>query len=260
VPTAPTRCGRSASGTASSCGRSGDALELIGIDGCRGGWVVAAADPALSTLRFEIVSDLEPVFARGERGQALIAIDMPIGLGDRTPRACDLEARRLLGRPRASSVFPAPCRAALAATTYRRACGLSRRALGVALSLECFNILPKIRQVDALMTPARQAFVREVHPELVFAVLSGRGHGLAEPKRTPEGERVRRRLLRPAAPRFDPVAVRRQLGVSRVARDDVIDAVACVVAASRIAGGKALVLPDGTVAHDARGLRMEIVA
>jgi predicted RNase H-like nuclease len=211
-------------------------------------------------VRFDVVADLEPVIARGERGEALIAIDMPIGLSDRTPRACDLQARRMLGRPRASSVFPAPCRAALAATTYHRACGLSRRALGVALSLECFNILPKIRQLDALMTPARQAFVREVHPELVFAVLSGRGHGLAEPKRTAGGERLRRRLLRPLVPRFDPAEVRRRLGVSRVARDDVVDAMACVVAASRIARGTALVLPDGTVPRDARGLRMEIVA
>jgi predicted RNase H-like nuclease len=222
--------------------------------------VVAASDSELSGLSFVVVDDLAPVMARAERSGAVIAIDIPIGLSDRAARACDLEARRLLGRPRASSVFPAPCRAALAAMTYRRACGLSRRALGVALSLECFNILPKIRQVDALMTPARQAFVREVHPELVFALLSGRGHGLVEPKRTAAGERVRLRLLRRVAPRFDPAVVRARLGLARVARDDVIDAVACLVAAQRIARGKALVLPDGVVARDARGLRMEIVA
>src|SRR6185503_15470656 len=198
--------------------------------------------------------------AAAERGDAMIAIDMPIGLSDDGPRACDLEARRLLGRPRASSVFPAPCRAALGATTYARACGLSRRTLGVAMTIECFNIVPKIRHVDSVITPARQAFVREVHPELVFAILSGRGRGLTEPKRTPDGERVRLRLLRRVAPRFDPAAVRATLGLSRVARDDVIDAVACLVAARRIVQGKALVLPSGLVERDARGLRMEIVA
>ena len=110
------------------------------------------------------------------------------------------------------------------------------------------------------MTPGRQAFVREVHPELVFAVLSGRWRGLVEPKRTQDGERVRMRLLRRVVPRFDPSAVRATLGLSRVARDDVVDAVACLVAAQRIARGRALVLPDGVVEHDARGLRMEIVA
>jgi predicted RNase H-like nuclease len=234
--------------------------ELIGIDGCRGGWLVASSDAALSALTFSIVDDLEPLIARAERDRAVVAIDIPIGLADGGPRTCDLEARRLLGRPRGSSVFPAPCRSALPATTYRRACGLSRRALGVALSIECFNIMPKIRQVDVLMTPGRQAFVREVHPELVFALASGRPHGLVEPKRTAAGERIRLRLLRGIAPRFDPAAVRARLGLARVARDDVIDAVACLVAARRIAQGKALVLPAGGVERDSRGLRMEIVA
>ncbi len=126
--------------------------------------------------------------------------------------------------------------------------------------MECFNILPKIRHVDALMTPARQAFVREVHPELVFALASGRAHGLVEPKRTAAGERVRLRLLRRAAPHFDPAAVRARLGPALVARDDVVDAVACLVAARRIAEGQALVLPAGGVERDARGLSMEIVA
>ena len=222
--------------------------------------MVASSDDALSRLSFALVDDLGPLFARTESVPALIAIDMPIGLSDVGPRACDLEARRLLGRPRASSVFPPPCRAALGATTYPRACRISRRTVGVALTIECFNIMAKMRQVDSVITPARQAFVREVHPELVFAILAGRGRGLAEPKRTAAGERLRLRLLRRVAPRFDPDAVRATLGRSRVARDDVIDAVACVVAARRIALGKALVLPSGALEHDARGLRMEIVA
>jgi predicted RNase H-like nuclease len=214
----------------------------------------------LSKISFSVVDDLALVIAAAERGGALVAIDIPIGLSDGGPRTCDLEARRALGRPRASSVFPAPCRAALGATTYRRACALSRRTLGVALTIECFNIVPKIRHVDVLMTPERQAFVREVHPELVFAMLAGGGRGLVEPKRTADGERLRLRLLRRVVPRFDPAAVRATLGPSRVSRDDVIDAVACLVAAQRISRGKALVLPSGVVEHDARGLRMEIVA
>ena len=235
-------------------------LKLIGVDGCRGGWIVAASDGALGGITFAVVDDLAPLIAGAERESGLIAIDMPIGLCDEGPRACDLAARRWLGRPRASSVFPAPCRAALGATTYRRACRLSRRTLGVALTIECFNILPKIRHVDSVITPERQALVREVHPELVLAILSGRGRGLVEPKRTAAGERLRLRLLRRMAPRFDPGKVRSSLGLSRVARDDVIDAVACLVAARRIAQGKAIVLPDGAIERDARGLRMEIVA
>lgn len=222
--------------------------------------MVATGDGSSSSPDFTVVRDLGPVFARAEARGALIAIDIPIGLSDLGPRACDVEARRRLGRPRASSVFPAPCRAALHATTYREVCALSRRTLGVAMSRQGFAIMPKIREVDALMSPARQTFVREVHPELVFALLAGRGRGLAAPKRTAAGERLRLRLLRRALPDFDPRKARATLGPARVSRDDLIDAAACVVAAGRIVRGEALVLPAGTIPRDARGLRMEIAA
>src|SRR5262245_13195635 len=144
-----------------------------------------------------------------------MGIDIPIGLSDDGPRACDVEARRRLGRPRGSSVFPAPCRAVLGVKGFPRSCQVSRRTLGVAMSQQTYRILPKIRDVDALMTPARQAFVREVHPELVFTILARRGSGLVEPKRTATGERVRLRLLRQLAPRFDPMVERARLGPSR---------------------------------------------
>jgi predicted RNase H-like nuclease len=221
---------------------------------------VAASNRALTTLAFSVAADLGPLFAGADRGRPMIGIDIPIGLSDEGPRACDVEARRWLGRPRGSSVFPAPCRAVLGVRGFPRACAISRRTLGVALSRQTYNILPKIREVDAIVRPGRQAFVREVHPELVFAILAGRGRGLAEPKRTAAGERVRLGLLREVAPAFDPGAVRAELGRAQVTRDDIVDAVACLVASRRIATGHARVLPEGAVARDARGLRMEIVA
>jgi predicted RNase H-like nuclease len=206
------------------------------------------------------VDDLTPVIVRAERARAVVGIDIPIGLSDDGPRACDVAARRRLGRPRGSSVFPAPCRAVLGVQEFPRACAVSRRTLGVGLSQQTYNILRKIGEVDALVTPKRQAFVREVHPGLVFAILAGRRRGLPEPKRTAAGEQLRRKLLRKEAPTFDPGAIRAEPGRSRVARDDIVDAVACVAAARRIIAGLACVLPEGAVARDARGLRMEIVA
>lgn len=56
---------------------------------------------------------------------------MPIGLGENGPRPCDQAARRFLGQ-RGSSVFPAPVRAVLAATTYVQACELSLAAQGAS--------------------------------------------------------------------------------------------------------------------------------
>src|SRR5205814_7167357 len=69
------------------------------------------------------------------------------------------------------------------------------------------------------LTPALQARVREAHPEVTFAVLAGRGHGLEHAKKTPAGERERLAVLRPFVPAFDPGAVRQALGAHTVARD-----------------------------------------
>ena len=57
----------------------------------------------------------------------VVAIDMPIGLSDDGARACDVAARRLLGRA-GSSVFPTPVRAVLATDDYAEARAVSRAA------------------------------------------------------------------------------------------------------------------------------------
>lgn len=236
-------------------------MRLLGIDGCRAGWVVAASGPGLRALEFTLVEDLREPFHEASAGRAVIAIDVPIGLVCATPRACDVDARRFLGAPRASSVFPAPSRATLGATSYADACARSLHACGRRLSRQLYGILGKIGEVDRLLTPALQSRVREVHPEVTFAVLAGRGRGLARSKKTPAGERERLAILTKMTPAFDPERVRRILGAGAVARDDIVDAVACLVTASRIHDRAALVFPRAaTPERDPRGLRMEIVA
>jgi predicted RNase H-like nuclease len=76
---------------------------------------------------------------------------MPIGLPERGPRACDLEARRLLGPGRASSVFPAPIRPVLVATSYDDACQIRLQVEGKKLSRQAWVIVPKIREVDDML-------------------------------------------------------------------------------------------------------------
>lgn len=143
---------------------------VAGIDGCRAGWIaVCMALHAQATWEPQIclyhqfgdlLAACPPL--------AVLAIDIPIGLLD-TPqpggRTCDRQARRLLGR-RASSVFSPPGRSCLEATQYAqvRTQGVSRQA---------FGILPKIREVDRLITPALQSRVHEAHPELAFQALTG---------------------------------------------------------------------------------------
>ena len=185
--------------------------------------------------------DLKQVFVEAKRGIVLVAVDIPIGLPKAGPRACDVAARRVL-RERRSSVFPAPCRAALKGwQDYQRACDLNERASGKRLSKQVFNILSKIREVDRMMTIDLQDRIHEVHPELSFATLAG--YPLCHRKVTPEGKAERLALLSAQGLSFDPAWERRWLGRSKVAEDDLIDAAVCLVTARRIVQGDAQVLP-----------------
>lgn len=233
---------------------------LAGIDGCRAGWIVALARLNLAVNRLDRLHfTLCPHFAdvlNLTPTPAVLAVDMPIGLLD-TPqpggRECDQLARRLLGR-RASSVFSPPSRLVLHATHYDqvRAYGMSRQA---------FGILPKIREVDSLITPAHQTTVYEAHPELAFMLLAGTP--MQHNKKTAAGREERLKALRRAPqPRCRPLqpALQRALRTYRraqVAPDDLLDACVLLRTSYRLAAARAQYLP-ATPAWDAEGLRMEI--
>ena len=108
-----------------------------GADGCRTGWVVCRRD-AKGVLDVRVVKTL----AEACEGLSILAVDMPIGFVDhpRPPRACEVEARKLLPG-KASSVFPTPCRPALACTTHAEANALSK-ALGVGVNQQTFHLFP----------------------------------------------------------------------------------------------------------------------
>src|SRR5262245_14964647 len=166
-------------------------MMIGGADGCRAGWVVCRRD-ANGTLDIRVVKTL----AEACEGLSILAVDMPIGFVDhpRPPRQCEAEARRHLPG-KASSVFPTPCRSALACTTHAEANAVSK-ALGVGLNQQTFHLFPKMREVDELLRhkPALQAIVYEAHPELAFARMNG-GKPVLSKKRQPDGYAERRRLL-----------------------------------------------------------------
>jgi predicted RNase H-like nuclease len=221
-----------------------------GLDGCRGGWVLATARPA-GPPAVELVGSFAEALARVEAGRlGALAVDIPIGLPAAGPRACDRAARLRLG-PRRSSVFPAPVRPVLAAAGYAEALALARRVDGRGLSRQAFGLLAKIAEVDALVTPARQARIVEAHPEVCFAALTG--HPMRHPKRLPAGRAEREVALAGVFPGFR--AAPTPPGASP---DDVLDACVLVWTARRHLAGAAEVLGDGR--RDPRGLRMEIVA
>jgi predicted RNase H-like nuclease len=230
---------------------------VVGVDGCPAGWIAVRYDLASGQIEPALRPDARHVLA-AYPDAVCIGIDIPIGLSDGPPRACDIAARRLLGRPRASSVFPAPPRPLLRARTFADASARSRELFGRGVSIQSYAIYRRVDEVDQVMTPDLQQRVVEVHPEVSFAALAG-GQAMRHAKKTAAGYVERCALLAAAfdAPiPFDRAAARRGAPFARP--DDLLDAIAVAWTARRVAEGQAGRLPDDPP-RDARGLRMEIV-
>lgn len=230
---------------------------VAGIDGCRGGWIVVLAEGRnLQSLRFELAvcASFHEVLGVTERA-AWSAIDLPIGLlkyPQPGGRACDQEARRVLAARR-STVFSPPARPLLAFTSFD---AMRAAVPHHGMSLQCFNLFPKIREVDEAMTPALQQRMHEAHPELAFLRLQG---GPVSGKHGAAGVAQRKRLLDGVSPEFTRAL---QLGLNRYPRrlvkpDDLLDALALVLTAWHGFSGTGLRLPQSPD-RDLRGLAMEI--
>ncbi len=129
---------------------------VAGVDGCRApeGWVWFKVEVSPLDTSVELV-ELPRLLRSRPSDLAFLAIDIPIGLLDGS-RARDKAARKLLGQPLGTSVFAAPCRAALTAKTHVEASAINRQKTGRELSEQAFGIGRKIKQVDDAMTPDRQ--------------------------------------------------------------------------------------------------------
>jgi predicted RNase H-like nuclease len=167
-------------------------------------------------------------------------------------------SRRVLGSPRASSVFPAPVRACLGAATYPQACEAHHRADGRRMSQQAFGILNKICEVNEMLMRdlELQARVREVHPEVCFAHWN-RGKAMSHRKSRPAGRQEREALIDSVWPR-ERERLRTLLRGRRYQADDLNDAFGALWTARRIRNHEAEVLPVSPP-KDAVGLRMEIV-
>lgn len=241
---------------------------VVGIDGCRGGWLCielnGGAGPRVE-LWPEIGGALESF---GEA--SLILIDMPIGLleGGSRGRSCDGHARRLLGRPRSSSVFTPPLRSSLEHDERRAASEHNAALSGKRIGAQSWNIAGKIREVDGYLRggAGRRLYppepggarLREAHPEVAFWALNGR-QPMSRAKRSASGREERCAVLSRFESSVRGIAARAGARYKRseVAADDVIDAMALAVTA-RESGGTLRTLPPEPEL-DACGLPMEIV-
>lgn len=221
-------------------------MAVLGVDGWRGAWVGALLEGRAVTLL--TLPDVRAVLAVPD--VRLIAIDMPIGLSEGGIRACDVQARRLLGRA-GSSVFPAPVRAVLATDDYATARELSRRATDPprAPSAQTFQLVKAIRQLDEALGDPPSDRVVEVHPELAFRALDP---AVLDRKGSARGTIQRLTALRPVMD-VEQALADAPAGVPII---DALDACAAAWSARRIVEGVAETVGDGTVDRLGRPMRI----
>ena len=231
---------------------------FVGVDGCRAGWLAIGLETE-GNWQVDIFPDVSSLWDHHCRA-SLILIDIPIGLktGGRAERRCDPQARKLLG-PRRSSVFPAPCREAIYASSYQEACDINQRLTGKRLSVENWNIIPKIREMDCLLSDDTFARgrIREIHPELCLWGLAGRP--MQHAKKRNEGLSERTQLLQSLYPQTTDI-IAHVLSTYRrkdVARDDTLDALAAAM--TGLMGRQNLASIPQEPEFDEQGLRMEMV-
>ena len=213
------------------------------------------------TWAFEVFAEAKKMPTRLAAAKTVL-IDIPIGLVEtgEQGRVCDSQARKILSRKRASSVFTPPARQTLAAENYQHALTVNRTVMARGLSKQAWNIAHKIREIDLLLqtNTVMKNRLRESHPELCLCALND-GEPMVHNKKTSEGREERltvleryfpgaRSVLQQAATRY----LRRQ-----VALDDIIDALVIAVVAKH-GDGRYQTLPEKAQV-DAKGLPMEMV-
>jgi predicted RNase H-like nuclease len=218
----------------------------LGLDGYSKGWVAVRIDGTGREL-FVLGAISELLALTFDR----VGVDMPIGLPDRGFRACDLQARAML-RPHASRVFTGARRGLWEHASHTAANQALKQRGEAGISIQLWNLGPKICELDAIMTPRLQQRVREAHPELVFLRLNF-GRPLPS-KKSEEGIVLRTRLLRREGfAELKDWLAEKPAGVKT---DDILDACATAMAARDFTQGN--VLPRENAAKDARGLKMQI--
>ena len=234
-------------------------MYYVGADGCREGWFAVKLDErnGWSVSVFKTIDDLWQTYKHAK----LILIDIPIGLRDSGTegRVCDIEAHHLLGARR-SSVFRVPCRAAVYADAYQEASKVNYRNTGKKLSKQTWGIVPKIREVDEFLRREKLARsrIREIHPEVCFWALNG-GKSMMHRKKSPEGFSERMKVLRRVFSYTNSVVKCAQdtCKNSKVAEDDILDALVAAVTASREKQGLPTIPEKPEI--DSKGLPMEMV-
>ncbi|MBO6794646.1 MAG: DUF429 domain-containing protein [Balneolaceae bacterium] len=228
-------------------------MKTAGIDGCKLGWILISFTEGEE--KYQIIENDENLIAVFEFYDRIF-IDMPIGLEDEEyTRDCDRLLRKELGAEYAPSVFSPPIRPALDAPSYAEANMTSFEWTEKKLSLQSWNITPKIKLIDSLLRDNDdfKTKVLESHPELLFQKLNG--GMIFQKKNLKKGIRHRLELLRNQEPIADDFfrEIKEEYRRSDVGEDDIVDAMALAYYAKQ-SEQKGIKTIPAEVEHDSEGL------
>ncbi len=228
----------------------------LGVDGCKGGWITCVLDHG--DLRMERHDSIEALVKAYPEFDAFL-IDMAIGLQSRTDQVRpDKQARKELG-PKASSIFPIPCRQAVYADTEEEQKLANLRVLGKSLAKQTVSIIPKIRELDEFLRkhPEYKNRILESHPEVAFARL--KGSVVLTRKKEYTGFSERAGILKKYLPEESLLGMRNQARQFECNPDDLLDAACLAVTAALSAKGMCETIPGNPEPEqDDEGLYMKM--
>ena len=214
--------------------RHDESVRVVGVDGCRTGWIAVAWTGERGSTTAHHLRTLDDV-ADVATDIAVVAVDMPLFVPE-SERTAEVALRRALG-PRRSSVFATPPRTAIDAPDHAAATARARAATGKGVSRQAWNLVPKIREAIAWAATVDVPVI-EAHPEGSFTELLGAPASAG--KKTWAG--MTQRLGALTAAGFDLAAI--DLAAAEAAStDDLLDAAAAAWTADRYRRGRARSFP-----------------
>lgn len=204
---------------------------VVGIDGCKFGWVAVGLklDGTFYVSKHKTINEIFEKYSNAKR----FLVDMVIGLSDAShPRDIEQLAREKLKPNRTSSVFTPPCRKAVYSESYEQAKTINIEELGKSISIQAWNIVAKIKELDVflLKNKSLQKRIWEAHPEICFAALNN-GKPMLYKKSIKEGAEERLAILQKTNPISKEIF---QKGINdflrkEVKKDDLLDAICLAV-------------------------------
>ena len=214
---------------------------VIGIDGCKAGWIIAKTLENES-ISFQIIKNLNDVYLEGIN-VSHIGIDIPLQLSHTGKRFAEIEARSLL-KNRACTIFTPPTLNALRAKNYIDACEINFKECGKRVSKQSWNLFPKIIEAHKFLetNSISKLEVFEVHPELSFMAMNDMNL-IEASKKTETGKEIRIKLIQKFFPNFSFESVRNQYKKNQVLDDDILDSISVLWSTQRIVDNIAQFVP-----------------